>query len=172
MVQLIKQPENTSFLQPTKYQLSFARMPHLTYFCQTFSLPGVSTSEVIRTTPFVDLKVPGDKVQYDPLEFTFIVDEDLRTWLELHNWIVGYTFPKNFDQYRRLKKEYADYGGIVSDAVVTIMSNKNTPNIRVSFKDCFPTDVTSLMFDYTMDANMTLTASATFKYNYFDIDIL
>lgn len=172
MAKLITQPENTSFLQPTKYQLSFARMPHLTYFCQTFSLPGISTSEIIRNTPFVDLKIPGDKVQYEPLDFTFIVDEDLRTWLELHNWITGLSFPKNFDQYRRLKREYANYGGTVSDAIITIMSNKNTPNIRVTFKDSFPTDVSSITFDYTMDANMTLTATASFKYNYFDIDIL
>ena len=55
---------------------------------------------------------------------------------------------------------------------MTIMSNKNTPNIRITFRDCFPTSVGSIAFDYTMDASMTLTASATFRYNYFDVDIL
>ena len=172
MAKINTQPENTSFLQPTKFQLTFTRMPHLTYFCQTFNLPGVSMSEIVRNTPFVDLNVPGDKIQYDPLDFTFIVDENLRTWLEVHNWIVGLTFPKNFGQYRKLKEEYKDYGGTVSDAVVTILSNKNTPNIRVTFRDCFPINVSSIQFDYTMDANMILTATTTFKYNYFDIDIL
>ena len=172
MSKINNQPTNTSFLQPTKYQLSFTRMPNLTYFCQTFNLPGLSMTEIIRNTPFVDLYVPGDKAQYEPLDASFIVDEDLRTWLEMHNWITGLTFPKNFEQYRRLLKENKDYGGTVSDAIMTIISNKNTPNIRITFRDCFPTSVSSIAFDYTSDASMTLTASATFRYNYFDVDIL
>jgi hypothetical protein len=172
MAKLIQQPTNTSLLQPTKFQLTFARMPSVTYFCQTFNLPGLSMSEIVRSTPFVDLYVHGDKVQYEALDITFTVDEDLKTWLEMHNWITGLTFPKNFDQYRRLIKDNKDFGGTVSDAVMTVMSNKNTPNIRVTFKDCFPTSVSSINFDYTMDANMILTASASFRYNYFDVDIL
>lgn len=172
MAKINTQPENTSFLQPTKYQLTFARMPHLTYFCQNFNLPGISTSEIIRNTPFVDLNVPGDKAQYEPLDISFLIDEDLRTWLEVHNWIVGLTFPKNFDQYRRLKKENENYGGTTSDAVMTVMSNKNTPNIRITFKNCFPISISSISFDYTMDASMPILATATFRYNYFDVDIL
>ena len=172
MAKLNRQPTNTSFLQPTKYQLSFARMPHLTYFCQTFTLPGISTTEVIQNTPFVDLYVPGDKAMYEPFDVTFLVDEDLRTWLEIHNWITGLTFPKDFLQYPRLLKENEDYGGTVSDAIVTIMSNKNTPNIRITFRDAFPTMLSPITFDYTMDASMPLTSSVTFRYNYFDIDIL
>jgi len=172
MAKLNKQPTNTSFLQPTKFQLTFTRMPNITYFCQTFNLPGISMSEIVHNTPFVDLYVHGDKVQYEPLDLTFMVDEDLRGWLEIHDWITGLTFPKNFDQYRRLVKDNEDYGGTVSDAVMTLISNKNTPNIRITFKDCFPTSVSSIAFDYTMDASMTLTSSATFRYNYFDIDIL
>jgi len=172
MAKINSQPTNTSLLQPTKYQLTFTRMPNLTYFCQIFNLPGLSMSEIVRNTPFVDLYVHGDKVQYEPLDLTFMVDEDLRTWLEMHNWITGLTFPKNFDQYRRLLKDNQDYGGAVSDATMTIMSNKNTPNIRVTFRDCFPISVSAITFDYTMDATMTLTASASFRYNYFDVDIL
>ena len=111
MAKLNKQPENTSFLQPTKFQLSFTRMPNITYFCQTFNLPGLSMSEIVQNTPFVDLYVHGDKAQYEPLDLTFMVDEDLRSWLEMHNWITGLTFPKNFEQYRRLLKDNQDYGG-------------------------------------------------------------
>lgn len=172
MAKINSQPINTSLLQPTKYQLVFARMPHITYFCQTFNLPGLSMSEIVRNTPFVDLYVYGDKVQYEPFDLTFMVDEDLRTWLEMHNWITGLTFPKGFEQYRRLIKENKDYGGTVSDATMTVMSNKNMPNIRITFRDCFPTSVSSITFDYTMDASMTLTASASFRYNYFDVDII
>lgn len=172
MAKINQHPTNTSLLQPTKFQLAFARMPNMTYFCQTFNLPGVSMSEIVRNTPFVDLKVPGDKILYEPLDITFLVDEDLHSWLELHTWIAGLTFPKNFNQYKILKKEYGDYGGTVSDATLTILTNNNTPSIRFNFKDCFPISVSSIPFDSTSDANMTLTASASLVYNYFDVDIL
>jgi len=172
MSKINNQPTNTSFLQTTKFQLSFIRIPNMTYFCQTFEIPGISTSEIVRRTPFVDLYVHGDKVKYQPLNLSFLVDEDIRGWLELHNWITGLAFPKNFDQYRRLIKENRDYGGTVSDAIMTIMSNKNTPNIRITFRDCFPTSLSALAFDYSSDANSIIKASAEFRYNYFDVDIL
>ena len=41
-------------------------------------------SEVMRTTPFIDLYSPGEKMVYDLLNVTFIVDEDIQTWLEIH----------------------------------------------------------------------------------------
>lgn len=172
MTKINKQPTNTDFLQTTKFQLSFLRIPNLTYFCQSFEIPGISTTETVRNTPFVDLYSYGDKIKYQPLNLTFLVDEDLRGWLEIHNWLTGLAFPKNFEQYRHLIKENRDYGGTVSDAIMTVMSNKNTPNIRISFRDCFPTTLSSLQFDYTADANSIMKASAAFRYNYFDIDIL
>lgn len=172
MAKINQKPNFTTQLQPTKFQLTFARLPNITYYCQTFTLPGLSTNEIIRNTPFVDLYVPGDKIQYEPFDIMFMIDEDLRTWLEIHNWMVGLTFPQNFDQYRRLIKENRDYGGTVSDAIMTVLSNNNQPNIRFTFRDCFPINLSAITFDSTTDANMILTASCTLRYNYFDVDIL
>ena len=172
MAKINQQPTNTSFLQATKFQLSFTRLPNITYFCQNFNLPGLSMSEVARSTPFVDYYLPGDKVKYDPFNVSFLIDEDLRSWLEIHNWIIGLTFPKNFDQHRRLIKDNKDYGGTTSDATMTIMSNKNTPNIRVTFRNCYPISVSSIGFNYTTNAETIISAQATFRYTYFDVDIL
>lgn len=172
MAQLNPRPTNTSLLQPTKFQFTFARMPNLTYFCQNISLPGAGLSEIVRNTPFVDIYSPGEKLIYEPLDLTFLVDEDLRTWLELYDWMVGLTFPEKFDQYRRMLKEKSDFGGIRSDAILTILSNKNQPNIRVNFKGCFPTSVSALPFDATSDASQTMLSSATIRYDYFSVDII
>lgn len=172
MAQLNPRPTNTSLLQPTKFQFTFARMPNLTYFCQNISLPGASLSEITRNTPFVDIYSPGEKLIYETLDLTFLVDEDLRTWLEIYDWMVGLTFPENFDQYRRMIKEKADFGGKTSDATLTVLSNKNQPNIRANFKGCFPTSVGQLNFDVTSDANQVMTSSVTIRYDYFTIDII
>lgn len=172
MVALNPKPTNTSLLQPTKFQFIFARMPNLTYFCQNVSLPGAGLSEIIRNTPFVDLYVPGEKLVYEPIDITFLVDEDLRTWLEIYDWMVGLTFPEDFNQYRRMLKEKSDFGGTVSDATLTILTNKNQTNIRVKFKDCFPTSLGALPFDSTSDANQVMTSTLSLRYNYFTVDII
>jgi len=80
MPQLVPQPQNTNFLQSTKFVLTFPRISNTQFFCQEVNLPGVSTSEIPQTTPFVDLYRPGDKLVYEPLNVTFIVNEDMSSW--------------------------------------------------------------------------------------------
>ena len=103
MSALDRNPQNQNLLHPNKFQLNFSRLPNTQFFCQTVGLPGVSMSEVMRTTPFVDLYSPGEKIIYDLLNVTFIVDEDIQTWLEIHNWIRAMTFPTDFKEYSQLE---------------------------------------------------------------------
>ena len=94
-------PENTSLLQATKYTFIIPDMPFLKYFCQTISLPTVSTSEVAVPTPFSTTYRHGDKLVYEGLTLTALVDEDLRIWEESYKWIRGLTRPAEYKEYLR-----------------------------------------------------------------------
>lgn len=166
----VRQPENTSFLQPTKFALTFRRIPNIVYFLQSVNLPGVSTGEAMVPTPFVDTYRAGDKIVYDTLNLTFIVDEDMRSWFEIHDWIRGLTFPKSFDEYKRLKKVNSDFGGVYSDATLSITTNANAPNIRLRFADCFPTSLSSIQFNASDSADITVTADATIRFQYYEVE--
>ena len=98
MTALTRNPANPNYLHPNKFQLNFGRASNVQYFCQSVSVPGISMSEVLQTTPFVDLYRPGEKAIYDLLNVTFIVDEQLKAWLEIHDWIRAMTFPTNFKE--------------------------------------------------------------------------
>lgn len=173
MSALDRNPQNQNLLHPNKFQLNFSRLPNTQFFCQTVGLPGVSMSEVMRTTPFVDLYSPGEKIIYDLLNVTFIVDEDLQTWLEIHNWIRGMTFPTDFKEYQQLatlskfsnpvKPQY-------SDCTLTLLTSANNPNYRVQFYDVFPTTLSSIMFSSTDTPDTTMTADVTFRFAYYNID--
>ena len=102
MTILDRNPTNTNYLQPNKFQLNFSRTPTLQYFCQAVSVPGIALSEVPRNTPFVDLYVPGEKAIYDVFNVTFLIDEELKSWLAIHDWIRALTFPKEFQEYKDL----------------------------------------------------------------------
>ena len=141
-------------------------------------MPGVSLTEIPRFTPFIDLYVPGEKMVYDTFNITFLVDEDMRNWTEIHDWIRGMTFPTNFKEYVDLQRQAkAPYIRAMdkmspqySSAVLTLYTNKNNPNFRVKFVDLFPTSVGTLLFNAQDSAENIVLADATFRFSYYEYE--
>ena len=160
------QPENSSFLQPNKFTFSFPTLPFLKYFCQTVNIPGVSTSPVTVDNPFSNTYRHGDKLMYDQMNLSVIVDEDIRVWEETYNWLVALTKPQSFTQYIRYhnKKEM-----VYHDAILTINTNANNPNIRFKFTNLHPISLGGVNFNVSDNANTTLTADIIFRYDYFEL---
>jgi hypothetical protein len=173
MTALNRNPINPNFLQPNKFQLNFSRLPSVQYFCQSVTLPGISMSEVPQTTPFIDVFIPGEKAIYDLLNVTFMVDENLTTWKEVHDWIRAMTFPVNFDEYKNLK----NLSDIIrnnpkpqySEAFITVLSSSNNPICKFVFYDVFPTTLSTVILSTTDTPDNIPTADATFRYSYYDI---
>lgn len=183
MTVLKRNPTNTDLLQSTKFRITFDRLPGMTFFCQQANLPGVSLTEIPKPTPFVDLYVPGEKLIYDTLNFTFIVDEDLLAWTEIHDWMRGITFPTEFEEYLEMQRKNAisnlgqQYlsnrklsGGQYSDATMTVFTNKNNPNFRVKFVNVFPTSLSTIIFNTSDSAENIVTADATFRFSYYNYE--
>lgn len=184
MTALNRNPENTDLLQSTKFRVVFSKFPNMTFFCQSANLPGVSLTEIVYPTSLLDVYVPGEKLLYDTLNITFLVDEDLRSWTELHDWIRGLTFPTEFEEFVNLKNltnnsipaiagSAKGNGGVgMSDATLTIHTNKNNPNIRFKFVDLFPTSVSTVVFNTGDSAENIMTADATFRFAYYNYERL
>lgn len=166
----INQPNNLSLLQSSKYTLTLSIIPHVTYFLQTCNLPGASVNEAIRETPFATQWLAGDKLIYNPLNITFLMDEDLRAWNEIYQWQVGLTFPENFDQYKKMLRDNDNQR--YSEAILTLNTNANNPNIRYKFTDVFPIILGDIDFDVGTDATQPLVATAAFRYSTMSIERL
>ena len=41
----------------------------------------------------------GDTLDFEDLEITFLVNEDLSNYREIHDWMIGIGFPKNNEQF-------------------------------------------------------------------------
>ena len=163
MTALNRNPQNTNFLQPTKFLLTFNRVGALQYFCQSVNLPGISLDETTRNTPFVNLYSPGTKLTYNPLNVTFIVDEDLVTWQNLQAWLNQIANPKGFNGRNTVPKDN------FSDATLTILTNLNNSNLRIQYYNVFPTSISDIDFDSKQSADDIITASASFRYDYYEI---
>lgn len=163
---LTRVPKNTSFLQATKFTFSFPTMPFLNYFCQVVQIPGISTTAPAVPSPFTNIYRHGDKLVYDQLSITAIIDEDLRVWQETHDWLIALTKPEKWEQYNRF---YDANKKLYHDSTLTINTNANINNIRVKFYNCHPTSLSSVQFNTSDNADTILTADIVFRYDFYEI---
>lgn len=179
---LSRQPTKLDYANPTQFRFIINQLPKVEYFTTSCNIPGISVPNTLMSTPFVDIPVVGEKPEFDDFTLSFIVDEYLENYLSMHNWIMGYGFPENKQQFKTFRDETADTGALnttqesrtgdrslYSDATLTILSNKNNPIVEIRFKDMFPISLDALEFDQSATDSINLSASATFKYQQFKI---
>lgn len=168
-------PQNQNFLHPNKFHLTFKRIPNLQFFCQAVTVPGISMGEIPVPTPFVEKYSPGEKAIYDIMNVTFAIDETMSSWIEIHDWIRGMTFPEKFEEYQNLSRQnkWADKPQPqFSDATLTVFSSSFTPLLRFNFVDAFPTSVSSIVLSTQDTPDNVLTADVSFRYTYYNIEKL
>lgn len=163
-------PQNTSILQLTRFTFLIPDKPYLKYFCQTVSIPSVSTTPVTVPTQFSNTYRHGDKLDFEALTITALVDEDMRIWQETYNWIVGLTRPSSSDQY--LRKSLQDKTPLYFDGFLTVNTNANNPNIRFKFHNCHPISIGGINFDTKTNADNVPTCDFTFRYDLFEVERL
>ncbi len=158
------EPSNKNFLSPLGFKFSIKKTPHVNYFVQSVSLPGVSLGSANMPSPFVRIPIAGDHIGYGDLQITFKIDEDMANYLEIFNWIKQIGFPDNFDQY--------DPAGVYSDATLTILSSAMNAKFEVNFVDMYPTDLGGFNFN-TVAADVDYVETiATFRFRTFNINRL
>lgn len=161
----IHQPSNKNLFQLDKWVFTMTKMPNLMYFIQSVSLPSVSMGEISVPTPFSETYRHGDKLVYDPLTLTFLIDEDLKVWEETYNWMRGLTFPHDHQEYRNQKRSH-----LYSDATLEFVTNSYARNFRIKFTDCFPTSLSGVDLSFQENAAVTPTATVTFRYGTFIVE--
>jgi len=154
-------PENTNFLQPTKFVLTFPEVPDMVYFCQKANIPGVTLGQAIQQTPNIDLFHSGTKLEYNTFDVTFLVNENLTAWTTLYNWMV---------ELSSVDATYIKRQESRKQAILTVMSNLNNPKVRVKYYNLFPISISDLEFDTTLSAEEHITATVSFRYDWYEID--
>ena len=78
-----RQPEIFDYSQSNQFKIYLPIFPTVEWFVVAANIPGVTLGQASQYTPFVDIAVVGDKLQYDNFTMTFIVDEKLHNYQEL-----------------------------------------------------------------------------------------
>lgn len=167
------QPDNTSFLAPTSFGFVIQKLPHVNYFCYQANIPDMTLGQVdsVNNT-FIKLPVPGDKLTFGSLELRFRIDEDMRNYKEIYDWMSGLGYPDNFDQSAAIRQGIQAQGQVYSDATLIINTAANRPNVQVTFLDAYPVSLSALQFDVSTTDIQYLEADVSFVYRKYNIDLL
>jgi hypothetical protein len=175
MSALDRQPANKNYLSQLSYAFSVKKLPNVNFFLQEVNLPAISIPPTEHPNPFVPIPYSGDHIEYDPLVLSFIVDEDMQNYMELHNWIRGLGFPEDYSEHKELVdagKQLGTGEGQFSDASLLIGTNLKNPNIEVIFRDAFPFSLSGFSLNTTDEDVTYITCQCQFKYTLFDIQTL
>ena len=184
-----RQPTKLDYTSPTQFRFLINQLPKVEYFTTEANIPGITLGEGLFNTPLKDLAILGDKLTYEDLTISFIVDENLENYIEIHTWLTSIGFPSDRTQFSDFRSttsnvktstrgESKDIGDVkaptpeismTSDAMMTILTNKNNPVVECRFSDVFPTSLSGLTYSQNQTDVEYLTASVTFKYQIYEI---
>ena len=163
---------NRNFLSPAAFLFNITKVPKVSFFCSSASIPEILFPTNIQPSYLKDIDVPGDKLEYDDLIIRFLVDEDLKNYMAIHNWMTGLGFPestKDFKDEVTKPDTTIDMNQQYSDGSLSIQNSNFRTNAIVKFKDLFPVALSSLEFDTGVTDIQYFTAQATFKYLVYNI---
>ena len=185
-----RQPSVMDYASPIQFRFKCSKLPKVEFFCQTANIPGIGLGEAEVDTPLKTMPFPGDKVTYQDLAISFLVDENLENYKEIHDWIIGLGAPQNHTQFSDFRGLSSDRfpgtsssnaitgqatadplpeGGMYSDATLTVLNSKNIAVTEIRFHNIFPTSLGSLSYDVKASDVDYLAASVDFSYMYYEI---
>ena len=190
---LSRQPTQLDYVSPTQFKFNIHQLPKVEFFCTAANVPAISLGEAVFPTPYKEIPVMGDTLTYDNLSISFIVDENLENYIEMHDWLTAIGFPKDREQFTTFRTSTADSPvitqgvsddrglttgssqlstsarGMFGDAILTILTNKNNPVVEVRFQDLFPVALGALDFTQVATDVEYISVTADFSYKIYDI---
>jgi hypothetical protein len=150
-------PDNINYIDPTSFKLVVDRLPNVEFFCKGVNIPAMTAGESTANYRQTNIPIFGDKLVYDSLTATIMVDEDMKSYLEVFNWL------------RESTLDTTNITDFLSDISVVITTSHNNKSKTFNFYNAFPTMIGDLAFDSGATSTEYLTVDIVFKFT--DLDI-
>ena len=186
-------PDKLDYASPIQFRFTCAKLPTVEFFCQTANIPSITLGTADVETSLKSIPFPGDKLTYGDLNVSFLVDENLNNYKELHDWLTGLGFPQSHSQFSSLlatghdrfpsskvgtasvssdvgrTTAPLDEGASYSDATLTVLNSKNIAKTEIRFHNVYPTQLGGLSYDIKASDVDYLQVNATFAYMFYEI---
>jgi hypothetical protein len=177
-------PKTNDYLRPNAFRFTIKDLPGVSFNCQSANIPDLQLGFALQPTPFVDVPVIGDKLDFGEFSIRFLISEDMSNYLEMYRWLIALGFPDNYNQFSAFTKNRPSSFPFVtktsgkeevlaySDGTLTILDSTNNPKVNIIFKNLFPVSLAALDFDIASSTVEYFTAIASFKYTIFEVQPL
>ena len=159
----------SKFLSGVGFQLSLKKLPGVSYYCQSATVPSLNLSVAEQATRWRRLPEPGDEINYDDLSIRFLVDEDMTNYISIHNWMRYLGYPESDKDWTTFKDGESYEEKQYSDGSLFILDSNFVKRFEVRFQDLFPVSLGGLQLDASYTDTEYFTIDATFKYSIYDI---
>lgn len=126
--------------------VAFNSIPNSVYYLQKYNIPGFSITSTEQSTMYQTIPIPGNTITYNAFNATFILDEDMKTFVELFNWINTNNTANqtgDFSLYvynntaQRLTARFDFFGGWITQMNdVMFVDSTNTDDTNPRLIDC------------------------------------
>lgn len=147
-------PEEMNILTNVQFKLDIHNLPNVTYYVQTASLPAVTLEGGQLPGMRRDVPVPGQKLEFDPLNITFLIDQNLKNYEELYYWMVRIGVEDNFKD-------------MVSDLSLHFLTGQMNVTRTIKFIGVWPMTLTEVAVQSDDPDAVQVVGSAVFNYQYF-----
>ena len=171
--------ENRNFLSPVGFKFGLKRSPAVAFFCNEANIPSIDLGVAEQPSYLKNIPVPGDKIQFGDLSLRFLVDEDLKNYMEIQNWIRGLGYPESLQEFQDLDDsgQLTDAFGffkqsrddIYSDGTLQILTSNLVPKFHIKFSDLWPYSLSTMTFDATDTDIEYFTADVSLKYSIYNL---
>ncbi len=161
---LDRQPNNQNYIYPTYFKFVLSALPKLEYFITKVNLPSFGYDSALeQNNRFTTIRHPANKVRFEDVELSFLVDEDMTNWLEISNWIRRSSV---VDDHLDILDNTKDH---FCEGTLMITNSAMQPNVEVTFRNMFPISISGFEFDSTVTELTPWTATVRFAYDFYEI---
>jgi len=115
-------------------------------------------------------------MEFNDFNIRFLVDEDLKNYMEIQNWMRGLGFPESLQQIYEFQNSNEEFTqpdktemNLYSDGTLLINTSNDNLNYQISFRRMFPYRLSELSFDATNTDEEYFSAEVSFKYMMYNI---
>jgi len=101
----------------------------------------------------------GSAIQFDPLNVRILLDEELKSYLDIYRWMVGIVNHKGFAITASTKTVF----------VHVLDNSKQNIVLTFRFNQAWPSVLGEIEYQYIEETNLALNCMITFMYSTFDI---
>ena len=172
------QPQSLNLLQNNAFSFELLNASDVNFFCTLAEIPGISLVTTTQATRYNQIPHPGEEIRYQDLNVQFSVDENLKNYFQMHQWIRtsgnAVSLQELYDEQERVSESGVQFkgtyelGAIYSDAILHILDAGGKRKNYIKFYNCFPTGLSSISFDSTTTKTEPISATMSMKYTYYD----